>query len=585
MATPDLFDFDAASKKLKADGKYVQNITVKESVHHNACITLRKNENGTIKAQAEATDKDYLIKKENTVKRVKTCKYLEQLPRVVGQLATRAARDADNKISGEGKNGNRSKSGSITTALTKIVDKLDPNDFADIEKSFPKAKKYLIHTIAPYMDEVGKDIICDADMGMIFWRCVRHAFNCRRGKQTADGDKLPKDIDIVTRGQITWWRMADRIYRRAREINPDALPDVRFPIISSPRVPQREQIKEFEPEIRVKVYTILDRLYQAGVQLAGPGIMSQQCGFRVSEATGLEVCSVLSLASTYDVIWIDGQEEDGKRVKYPKTNSGIRLNVLTDEAHEFVCRQMQAIELSGVLLDHPDGHVPLFPAEVDRPLTYQRSEKLSALLHDILRLAGCDDAYLEAAQQVIDKTHKGPAQLRAHQLRHDWYSRQMNECGIPQDYVDTMGGHSIGTTHGEDRVSADTIRWIQAMQRRAPYDIDLAQDPAYKPVVCSPDEQISVSDGAAVIVQAERDGVYRIAITTREPHDKIFVTAPSGSLQTDTVTINERIYRSGLDNGEIVIGPRIPPEQLRAWKDQAYAIDIEPLIKKYCPAR
>ena len=107
MATPDLFDFDAASKKLKADGKYVQNITVKESVHHNACITLRKNENGTIKAQAEATDKDYLIKKENTVKRVKTCKYLEQLPRVVGQLATRAARDADNKFSGESKNGRR----------------------------------------------------------------------------------------------------------------------------------------------------------------------------------------------------------------------------------------------------------------------------------------------------------------------------------------------------------------------------------------------------------------------------------------------------------------------------------------------
>ena len=249
-----------------------------------------------------------------------------------------------------------------------------------------------------------------------------------------------------------------------------------------------------------------------------------------------------------------------------------------DEAHTLLCQRMRGLELSGILQDHPDGKVPLF-APADQPLTYPRSEKLSELLKSVMILAGCDEAYLTAAQQEIDPTKKGPAPLRAHQLRHDCFSQWINECGIPQIYADAIGGHAQKDDK-KDMVTADTIRWLQMMLRRVPFDIDLAQDPAYKPIVCSPNEQISVPDGAAILLEAAEDGVYRIDIGCREPYDAIRITAPAGRLNVEAVTLHHDTYRPGAD-AESVIGPRIPPEDLEKWKTEADEIDIGPLIQKY----
>lgn len=579
MRTTDFFDFDAATAAMKKEeGAYIQNIAVDESRDHNVRITLRMQDDGAIKVRADASTKDFVPLVDPKVTHTRTCKYSKQLPRVVGQLAAMTAKEADT-LCAPAKQAKDTLY--ITNALTAATSGMTGNDFPDFPRSFEKDKTFLLNGIAPRMDKIGADAICDADMELIAEEIVEHAMESRRGKTTVDGAKLPKERAKVIQGVRGRIRRSGIIYHKARDTHPEAgLPDVEFPAIPSQKIPQEEQIKEFLAKIRVKMNRILRRLYDAGITLAGAGIMAQTGGLRVAEAAGLQVCSVLSLAGdACDTILVDGQEYRGSRVDYPKTDAGNRVVPTTEEARTLLCQRMRGLELSGILQDHPDGKIPLF-SPADQPLTYPRSEQLSELLKSVMILAGCDEAYLAAAQREIDPTKKGPAPLRAHQLRHDCFSRWINECGIPQPYADAIGGHAVKDDNKKDMVTEDTIRWLQMMLRRVPFDIDLAQDPAYKPIVCRPGEQISVPDGAAILLEAAEDGVYRIDIGCREPYDAIRITAPAGRLNAEAVTLHHDAFRPGAD-AESVIGPRIPPEYLKKWKKEADEIDIEPLIQKY----
>lgn len=544
MRTPNFFDNGAAVVALKEGGAYTQNIAVEESRAHNARIALRMQDNGAIKVQADATTKDFVPLVDPKVTHTRTCKYSQQLPRVVGQLAAMIAKEADTLCAPAKQTKDTLY---ITNALTAATSGMTGNDFPDFPRSFEKDKTFLLNGIAPRMDKIGADAICDADMALIAEEIVEHAMESRRGKTTADGAKLPKERAKVIQGVRGRIRRSGIIYHKARVTHPEAgLPDVEFPAIPSQKIPQEEQIKEFLVKIRVKTNRILRRLYDAGITLAGAGVMAQTGGLRVAEAAGLQVCSVLSLAGdACDTILEDGQEDRGSRIDFPKTDAGNRVVPAMDEALTLLCQRMRELELSGILQDHPDGKIPLF-GPADQPLTYPRSEQLSELLKSVMILAGCDEAYLTATQQEIDPTKKGPAPLRAHQLRHDCFSRWISECGIPQAYADAIGGHA-GKDDKKDMVTADTIRWLRMMLRRVPFDIDLAQDPAYKPIVCSPNEQISV---------------------------------PDGRLNAEAVTLHHDAFRPGAD-AESVIGPRIPPEDLKKWKKEADEIDIEPLIQKY----
>ena len=578
MRTTDFFDNGAAVAALKEEGAYTQNIAVQESRDHNVRITLRMQDNGATKVRADATTKDFVPLVDPKVTHTCTCKYSQQLPRVVGQLAAMTAKEADRLCAPATQQTKDTLY--ITNALTAATSGMTGDDFPNAPRSFAKDQTFLTHEIAPRMDKIGADAICDADMELIAEEIVEHAMESRRGKTTVDGAKLPKERAKVIQGVRGRIRRSGIIYHKARETRPEAgLPDVQFPDLPSQKIPQEEQIKEIPAEVRVKTNHILHRLYDAGITLAGAGIMAQTGGLRVAEAAGLQVCSVLSLAGdACDTILVDGQEDRGSRIDYPKTDAGNRVVPTTDEARTLLCQRMRELELSGILQDHPDGKVPLF-APADQPLKYPRSEQLSELLKSVMILAGCDEAYLTAAQQEIDPTKKGPAPLRAHQLRHDCFSQWINECGIPQIYADAIGGHAQKDDK-KDMVTADTIRWLQMMLRRVPFDIDLAQDPAYKPIICNPDEQISVPDGAAILLEAAEDGVYRIDIGSREPYDAIRITAPAGRLNVEAVTLHHDTYRPGAD-AESVIGPRIPPEDLEKWKTEAEEIDIEPLIQKY----
>lgn len=579
MRTTDFFDFDAATAALKKEeGAYIQNIAVDESRDHNVRITLRMQDDGVIKVRADAATKDFVPLVDPKVTHTRTCKYSKQLPRIVGQLAAMTAKEADTLCAPAKQTKDTLY---ITNALTAATSGMTGNDFPDFPRSFEKDKTFLLNGIAPRMDKIGADAICDADMELIAEEIVEHAMESRRGKTTVDGAKLPKERAKVIQGVRGRIRRSGIIYHKARVTHPEAgLPDVTFPNLPTQKVPQEEQNKEFTPEVRVKTYHILRRLYDAGITLAGAGIMAQTGGLRVAEAAGLQVCSVLSLAGdACDTILEDGQEDRGDRVDYPKTDAGNRVVPAMDEALTLLCQRMRELEVSGILQDHPDGKVPLF-SPADQPLTYPRSEQLSELLKSVMILAGCDEAYLTAAQQEIDPTKKGPAPLRAHQLRHDCFSRWINECGIPQAYVDALGGHAGKDDSKKDMVTEDTIRWLRMMLRRVPFDIDLAQDPAYKPIVCRPDERISVPDGAAILLEAAEDGVYRIDIGCREPYDAIRITAPAGRLNAEAVTLHHDAFRPGAD-AESVIGPRIPPEDLEKWKTEADEIDIGPLIQKY----
>ena len=580
MRTTDFFDFDAATSALKKEGAYIQNIAVDESRAHNARITLRKQDDGAIKVKADAATKDFVPLVDPKVTHTRTCKYSKQLPRVVGQLAAMTAKEAD-RLCEPAKQVKDTLHTYITNALIAATSGMTGDDFPNAPRSFAKDQTFLTHEIAPRMDKIGADAICDADMELIASEIVEHAMESRRGKKTADGAKLPKERAKVIQGVRGRIRRCGIIYHKARETHPEAgLPDVQFPNLPSQKIPQEEQFKEFALEIRVKTNRILHRLYDAGITLAGAGIMAQTGGLRVAEAAGLQECSVLSLAGdACDTILVDGQEDRGSRIDYPKTDAGNRVEPTTEEARTLLCQRMKELEVSGILQDHPDGKVPLF-GPADQPLTYPRSEKLSELLKAVMELAGCDEAYLTAAQQEIDPTKKDPAPLRAHQLRHDCFSRWINECGIPQAYADAIGGHAGKDDNKKDMVTEDTIRWLQMMLRRVPFDIDLAQDPAYKPIVCNPDEQISVPDGAAILLEAAEDGVYRIDIGSREPYDAIRITAPAGRLNAEAVTLHHDAFRPGVD-AESVIGPRIPPEDLEKWKKEADEIDIGPLIQKY----
>ena len=577
MRTPDFFDNGAAVAALKEEGAYTQNIAVEESRDHNVRITLRMQDNGAIKVRADAAMKDFVPLVDPKVTHTRTCKYNKQLPRVVGQLAAMTAKEAD-RLCAPAKQAKDTLY--ITNALTAATSGMTGNDFPNAPRSYDKDLTFLLNEVAPRMDKIGADAICDADMELIAAEIVEHAMESRRGKTTVDGAKLPKERAKVIQGVRGRIRRSGIIYHKARETHPEAgLPDVQFPDLPSQKIPQEEQIKEIPAEVRVKTNHILHRLYDAGITLAGAGIMAQTGGLRVAEAAGLQVCSVLSLAGdACDTILVDGQEDRGSRIDYPKTDAGNRVVPTTDEARTLLCQRMRGLELSGILQDHPDGKVPLF-APADQPLKYPRSEQLSELLKSVMILAGCDEAYLTAAQQEIDPTKKGPAPLRAHQLRHDCFSQWINECGIPQIYADAIGGHAQKDDK-KDMVTADTIRWLQMMLRRVPFDIDLAQDPAYKPIICNPDEQTSVPDGAAILLEAAEDGVYRIDIGSREPYDAIRITAPAGRLNVEAVTLHHDTYRPGAD-AESVIGPRIPPEDLKKWKTEAEEIDIEPLIQKY----
>lgn len=579
MRTTDFFDNGAAVAALKEEGAYTQNIAVQESRDHNVRITLRMQDDSAIKVRADAATKDFVPLADPKVTHTRTCKYSQQLPRVVGQLAAMTAKEADRLCAPATEQSKDTLY--ITNALTAATSGMTGNDFPDFPRSFEKDKTFLLNGIAPRMDKIGADAICDADMEGIAAEIVEHAMESRRGKTTADGAKLPKERAKVIQGVRGRIRRCGIIYHKARVIHPEAgLPDVTFPTLPAQQVPQEEQIKEFPAEICVKTNRILRRLYDAGITLAGAGIMAQTGGLRVAEAAGLQECSVLSLAGdACDTILVDGQEDRGSRIDYPKTDAGNRVVPTTDEARTLLCQRMRELELSGILQDHPDGKIPLF-GPADQPLTYPRSEKLSELLKAVMELAGCDEAYLTAAQQEIDPTKKGPAPLRAHQLRHDCFSRWINECGIPQAYADAIGGHAGKDDNKKDMVTEDTIRWLQMMLRRVPFDIDLAQDPACKPIVCKPDEQISVPDGAAILLEAAEDGVYRIDIGCREPYDAIRITAPAGRLNAEAVTLHHDAFRPGMD-AESVIGPRIPPEDLKKWKKEADEIDIGPLIQKY----
>ena len=578
MRTPDFFDNGAAVAALKEEGAYTQNIAVEESRDHNVRITLRMQDNGAIKVRADAAMKDFVPLVDPKVTHTRTCKYSKQLPRVVGQLAAMTAKEADRLCAPATQQTKDTLY--ITNALTAATSGMTGNDFPNAPRSYDKDLTFLLNEVAPRMDKIGADAICDADMELIAEEIVEHAMESRRGKTTVDGAKLPKERAKVIQGVRGRIRRSGIIYHKARETRPEAgLPDVQFPDLPSQKIPQEEQIKEIPAEVRVKTNHILRRLYDAGITLAGAGIMAQTGGLRVAEAAGLQVCSVLSLAGdACDTILVDGQEDRGSRIDYPKTDAGNRVVPTTDEARTLLCQRMRELELSGILQDHPDGKVPLF-APADQPLKYPRSEQLSELLKSVMILAGCDEAYLTATQQEIDPTKKGPAPLRAHQLRHDCFSQWINECGIPQIYADAIGGHAQKDDK-KDMVTADTIRWLQMMLRRVPFDIDLAQDPAYKPIICNPDEQTSVPDGAAILLEAAEDGVYRIDIGSREPYDAIRITAPAGRLNVEAVTLHHDTYRPGAD-AESVIGPRIPPEDLEKRKKESDEIDIEALIQKY----
>ena len=579
MRTTDFFDFNAATAALKKEGAYIQNIAVDESRDHNVRITLRKQDDGAIKVRADASTKDFVPLVDPKVTHTRTCKYSKQLPRVVGQLAAMTAKEADRLCAPAAQQSKDTLY--ITNALTAATSGMTGDDFPNAPRSYDKDKTFLINEVAPRMDKIGADVICDADMELIAEEIVKHAMESRRGKTTVDGAKLPKEQAKVIQGVRGRIRRSGIIYHKARVAHPEAgLPDVKFPDLPAQKIPQEEQNKEFTPEVRVKTYHILRRLYDAGITLAGAGIMAQTGGLRVAEAAGLQVRSVLSLAgNACDTILEDGQEDRGSRIDFPKTDAGNRVVPAMDEAHTLLCQRMRGLKLSGILQDHPDGKIPLF-APADQPLTYPRSEQLSELLKSVMILAGCDEAYLAAAQREIDPTKKGPAPLRAHQLRHDCFSRWINECGIPQPYADAIGGHAVKDDNKKDMVTEDTIRWLQMMLRRVPFDIDLAQDPAYKPIVCRPGEQISVPDGAAILLEAAEDGVYRIDIGCREPYDAIRITAPAGRLNAEAVTLHHDAFRPGAD-AESVIGPRIPPENLKKWKKEADEIDIEALIRKY----
>ena len=119
MSTPYLFNLTEAVKTLKAKQTFSQNVEVKESPYHNAQITLWVQKNGAIKVQAKATKKDYILEKDPEVKRLRTCSSKNQIPLVVGQVASQAARDADAKCKRD--SDSPSKDGSLVKALEDIL--------------------------------------------------------------------------------------------------------------------------------------------------------------------------------------------------------------------------------------------------------------------------------------------------------------------------------------------------------------------------------------------------------------------------------------------------------------------------------
>lgn len=569
-------DVEKALKRV-GDG-YSQNVSVEESRAHNATISFTLEGNEKVLVKARALTQDYMpCKGAEDIRRRKACANVPPIYLLTAsRLASVVAREADERMRPETRGSPEWEQCKFSDVLKEKVAEFTADDFPRFPKSFDETAKYLVNMIGKRMDAYGGSI-SDADMHVIYEDCVEHAFESGHAKRTKDGRKLEKNYDTARAGVCRRFNRAKDIFYAIREKDPDCLPDVKFPNITPPRVSQGEQIKDFEHEIRVKVYAILLRILEEGVLLAGPALLAHLCGLRVAEAAGVRACDVQSICEECDSIWIGGQARGGVRKATTKSASGKRLVPLTDEATYVVAKRMRFLleKMGGDL-----GEIPLWSPDANN-CVYYNERQVSALLVDALVRAGCDERYCMARQREIGGKAGEPAGLVAHQARHAFFSRMLNCCGMPQQLADAIGGHALGqSAQVPDTLTENAVSGLREMLRNCPFDPDITKSCACTPIKIGPNEHYSGKDVPAICIEAEEDGIYAVNLFTREPGDCIRITGsveclPKESIKRYTQPCNKR------SDYTVTVGKWVRPEILRKWKAEVQQMDLTDLLQKY----
>ncbi len=485
----------------------------------------------------------------------------------------------------------------ISEKLKKLKDELmRPDNYI---KYIPKvwaqstteaAVNYLLSSIAPAMDRYGDDIDED-DMLKIKAELIAHAANSGRGKKTKDGKRNPKSAETVESGLENRFRRAGVVYQWVLDHHPElGLPNVEFIKSQKDRKALREKTKALPDDVRVRFANLIVLLCGMGVSLAYGAALEFFCGLRVSEAAAPLIGELILITDNASCLY--GKyfaayqlDKHGKRTPYLKRPSSKRYVPLTSVMVQLVQMRIGQLRAAGYETEQI-LKIPLVSYR-DAPEKFVGQAALAGFAKDLLKLAGCDAAYMEDAVKLMcqcpeyDEDGNTILDVTSHLCRRDFATRVKGHCSALD--LDAILGHENLGNKGKDYGSNDTMRKLaRELEICFTFNPELTQNPAFRPIQLAGNKDIHLIGNTAYRFEncTNQDMAVNLDLLNLEPNDPMIVHMSPG------VQVKALQRRSPTDTPASRKGRRIRNRQLdcsslEKWRAEAESIDISTLLKKY----
>lgn len=361
---------------------------------------------------------------------------------------------------------------------------------------------YLRNFVAPKIDEIGIENITDSDMDTIFNELTEHAINNGRTKLNTDGSRNAKNRDIARHGVSERLRRAGIMYDWIRENHPEFnLPEIRFPVAEYSHVIREEQPKYLPDGARNKLARIIIERCKQSEPFAFGAALEFFNGLRVAEASApltgeLEILQDGALK--FGRYFVNYQIVDGKRDEYLKRDPSYRYVPLTGIMIAIIKMRIQQLEAAG-FTEKQIRSMP-FVSWDPKAKKFIKPSDLSAYILKLLKEAGCDQAFLEKAEEDM-RLHpeivkgKPVYDLSAHILRRDFASRAFGHVRAAD--LDAIIGHANRETEHRDFASFDTMRRLAfAIEKCYTFESEYTQNPAAQ-VICVDEASEFVLSGSS----------------------------------------------------------------------------------------
>ena len=388
-------------------------------------------------------------------------------------------------------------------------------------------------------------------------------------------DKIASDLNVR-------WKYAEQVRQLLNQYADDRGPWPKTPLLvdapiktSSPELAKIFPYKSYVQAIAILVFACEEGIPEA---FSGAGLVLNAC--RVGESAALKMSGFRFKDVKIGRYYIDFQVD----------SKGEITDVLKNEySHRFIslCDLMQKLyrlkysQLKEAGLNDEEIRKAYFGCSLRDPFHPIRKQRVSQFLKELLIFVGCDrDELSEIEVMVAGSTgNDSDNDLSAHIFRR-FLATMWANGGIATYRVDAELGHENLVNKNRDYAGWDNAEDMIRMKDRCIFLGKLCSsfNAAYEPVELKNGTYVLDGNREYQFVASE-DGMFEVNVETIEADDAMRICVPG--IEEERPEIIVKVDENADRQNRIVLSRLPSRETINEWIDEAYQMDLDPLLNKY----